>query len=332
MSEIKNIIKPPKLSDGNNIRVIAPARSMGIISDELKQIAIKRFEENGFKISFGKHVEEMDDFISSSVESRISDLHDAFSDNEVDAIFTVIGGYNSNQLLREVDYDLIANNPKIICGFSDVTILANAINAKTGMITYLGPHFSSWSMKLGFEHSLEYFNKCLRNNSSFELEQSNEWSDDPWYLEQKKRDFIPNEGHWVINEGHALGRIVGGHVRCLAALQGTEYWPNLDDSILILEEDEETNPPIFDRLVQSLIHQHDFAGVRGIVIGRFQKNSNMTRELLQKIIKTKKELNDIPVIANADIGHTTPQVTIPIGGSMELMAEDINTKLKIIEH
>jgi muramoyltetrapeptide carboxypeptidase LdcA involved in peptidoglycan recycling len=332
MNEINNIIKPKKLKKGDHIRVIAPVRSMAIIGDDCKKIAIERFKKLGLKISFGKHIDEIDEFNSSSIESRIDDLHNAFSDNEVDAIFTVIGGYNSNQLLQYIDYGLVAENPKIICGFSDVAVLANALTAKTGMITYLGPHFSSWGMKLGFEHSLEYFIKCCMENSSFNIIPSKDWSDDLWFMDQEKREFIKNNGFWIMNEGHAVGRIVGGHVRCINALQGTDYWPNLEDSILILEEDEEINPSLFDRQLQSLIHQSDFSGVRGILIGRFQKKTNMTKDLLHKIISTKKELKSIPVIANLDIGHTTPQIIIPVGGSMEIFANSDNYKIKIIEH
>lgn len=332
MTEIKNLIKPKKLKKGNHIRVIAPVRSMSIIGEECKTIAINRFQGVGLKISFGKHVDEIDEFNSSSVESRIEDLHEAFSDKSVDAVFTVIGGYNSNQLLQYIDYDLIAKNPKIICGFSDVTVLANAITVKTGMITYLGPHFSSWGMKLGFEYSLEYFIKSCMEDKSFSVLPSNEWSDDAWFADQEKREFIKNDGFWLMNPGHGVGRIVGGHVRCLNLLQGTEYWPGLNDSILVLEEDEEINPPLFDRQLQSLIHQTDFHGVQGILIGRFQKKTKMTRDLLQKIISTKKELKNIPVIASLDIGHTTPQMITPIGGSIEMFADQNNLNIKIIEH
>lgn len=332
MSEIKNIIKPKKIKSGDHIKVIAPVRSMAIMGEDCKKIAIERFHEQGLKISFGKHVDEIDEFNSSSIESRIEDLHEAFLDKSVDAIFTVIGGYNSNQLLQYINYELIAENPKIICGFSDVTALANAITAKTGMITYLGPHFSSWGMKLGFEHSLEYFIKCCMEDASFQILPSKKWSDDMWFADQEKREFIKNDGFWTINPGHAVGRIVGGHVRCLNALQGTEYWPGLDDAILILEEDEEIKPAHFDRQLQSLIHQADFKDAKGILIGRFQKVTKMTKELLKKIINTKKELQNIPIIANVDIGHTTPQITIPVGGSMEIFADANNYKIKIIEH
>ncbi|MCX6746451.1 MAG: LD-carboxypeptidase [Candidatus Parcubacteria bacterium] len=325
-------MKPKKIKSGQRIRVIAPVRSMSIIGEECKKIAIDRFNKVGLDVTFAKHVDEIDEFNSSSIESRIEDLHEAFADKNIDAIFTAIGGYNSNQLLQYIDYKLIANNPKIICGFSDVTALTNAITAKTGMITYLGPHFSSWGMKLGFEHSLDYFIKCCVNDSSYYVSPSNEWSDDPWYLHQDKRHFIKNSGYWVMNKGYAVGRIIGGHVRCLNSLQGTDYWPGLVDSILVLEEDEEINPPLFDRQLQSLIHQSEFFGVKGIIIGRFQNQTKMTRELLQKIINTKKELKDIPIIANLDIGHTTPQITIPVGGSMELLAKENDINIKIIEH
>lgn len=326
------VIKPKKIKKGDHIRVIAPVRSLKLLSEKIIQEAVDRLYQFGFELSFGKHVNERDEFDSSSIASRLEDLHDAFRDKSVDAILTVIGGYNSNQLLQYIDYPLIQNNPKIICGFSDVTALANAITAKTGMITYIGPHFSSWAMKYGFEYSMESFVKCCMEELAYDFIPSKEWSDDPWYLDQEKREFIPNEGYWVLNTGHAFGRIIGGHVRCLNALQGTQFWPGLDDSVLILEEDSEINPQLFDRQLQSLIHQSDFKGVKGIIIGRFQKETKMTREILEKIISTKSELQNLPVVANADFGHTTPLATLPVGGSMEIIATVDGAKIRIIEH
>ncbi len=328
----KNTIIPKKLINIGEIRVIAPVRSMGLLSDESKQLATESLKKKGFRLSFGQHVDEIDEFLSSSVESRVSDLHDAFLDKEVDAILTVIGGYNSNQILDYIDYDMIEKNPKIICGFSDVTALANAITVKTGMVTYIGPHFSSWGMKKGFEYSAEHFVKSCLESESFEILPSSEWSDDPWYIDQENRDFIKNDGPWIVNEGSGSGKIYGGHVRCFNALQGTEYFPDLTDSVLFLEEDAEINPQLFDRQLQSIIHQKDFSGVRAILIGRFQKGTNMTLDLLTKIIKTKKELEYIPVVANLDFGHTTPMFTIPIGGIAEVSAENNKCVIKIIEH
>lgn len=329
---MKEKLIPKKIGKSSHIRVIAPARSIGLLSPDSKEFASKRLEAHGFKLSFGKHVDEIDEFNSSSIASRTEDLHDAFQDKNVDAILTVIGGYNTNQLLKYIDYDLIAANPKILCGFSDITAIGNAITAKTGLVTYCGPHFSSWGMKKGFDYSVEYFNKALTSNESFSLLQSRDWSDDPWYLDQDKRDFIENEGYWVMNGGEASGRTVGGHMRCLSALQGTEYWPGLENSILLLEEDAETNPPLFDRLLQSLIHQLDFPGVRGILIGRFEKETGMTKALLSKIIKEKRELSSLPIIANVNFGHTTPIATLPVGGFIHLKANDLGAEVTVLEH
>ena len=111
---------PEKLKKGDLVRVVAPASSLGIISEENREIANRRFGEMGLRLSFGEHAEEMDEFHSSSIESRVADLHAAFADPEVKAIFPVIGGFNSNQLLRYLDWDLIRSNPKILCGYSFV--------------------------------------------------------------------------------------------------------------------------------------------------------------------------------------------------------------------
>jgi muramoyltetrapeptide carboxypeptidase LdcA involved in peptidoglycan recycling len=323
---------PKKLKAGDHIRIIAPSRSMGLLSEDVKKAAISRLESYGFKLSFGKHVDETDDFYSSSVESRIFDLHEAFADKTVDGILTVIGGYNSNQLLDHIDYALLKENPKVFCGFSDITAIANAITTKSDFITYSGPHFSSWAIKQGFEYSIEYFEKCCMREEEFELKSSEKWSDDAWYLDQDKREFMSNDGYWILNEGEAVGKSIGSHARCLAALQGTQYWPNLEDSILFIEEDAETNIQVFDRLLQSYIQLPNFSKVKGILIGRFQKGSNVSMELLKKVIDSKKELSDLPIIANVDFGHTLPLATLPIGGQLEIIAKKENAKIIVKTH
>ena len=327
-----NKIIPAKLKKGDEVRIIAPSRSLQLIGEETKQIANKRFEDMGLTLSWGKHVNEKDDFASSSIESRIEDLHDAFADQKVKAILTVIGGFNGNQLLRYIDWDLIKNNPKILCGYSDITALNNAFYAKTGLVTYSGPHYSTFGQKLHFDYSLEYFKKCLLSREPFDINPSKEWSDDEWYLDQNKRELMPNSGFFVIHEGEASGTIIGANLCTLNLLQGTEYMPSLIDSILFIEDDYESAPHTFDRDLQSLIHQPDFGGVKGIAIGRFQKASKMSNDLLRQIIETKKELKNIPVITNADFGHSDPKITFPIGGSVTLNVFQNVVQLKIQEH
>jgi len=323
---------PDKLKTGDGIRVIAPSRSLAIISRESREIADKRFGDMGLKLSFGKHVEEMDDFVSSSIESRIEDLHDAFSDKNIKAIITVIGGFNCNQLFRYIDWDLIKENPKIFCGFSDITALNNAIFSKTGLVTYSGPHYSTFGQKLYFDYTLDYFRKCLMADTPFEIKPSESWSDDAWYKDQDGRILIPSNGWLVINGGEAKGTILGANLCTFNLLQGTEYMPSLKDSVLFVEDDSESKPHTFDRDLQSLIHLPDFSGVKGIVIGRFQKDSEMTDSLLTQIIKTKKELENIPVIANADFGHSDPKITFPVGGNCKLEVKKRRVLLQVDKH
>ena len=327
-----NRIFPEKLKQGDLVQVIAPAASLSIISKENRKIANQRFAEMGLKVTFGKNVEEIDDFRSSGIESRTEDLHDAFRNPEVKAVFSVIGGFNSNQLLKYIDWDLIKNNPKIFCGYSDITALNNAIFTKTGLVNYSGPAYASFGEKIGFDYALEYFKKCVFSEDPFEVFPSDEWSDDKWYLDQENRSFDKNNGYLVLNEGETEGTLLGANLCTFNLLQGTEYFSNLENSVLFLEDDEESNAFLFDRDLQSLIHQPGFEKVKGIVIGRFQKASKMTDKFLTKIIKTKKELNGVPVIANVDFGHTQSMITFPIGGDVEISTKGNDVALKILKH
>lgn len=325
-------IYPNKLQKGDTIRVIAPARSLGIISQGLRDVAKSRFKELGLTLTFSQHVEERDDFNSSSIESRISDLHDAFSDKNVKAVLSVIGGFNSNQLLDSIDWDLIRSNPKILCGFSDITALNNSIFAKTGLVTYSGPHYSTFGQRLHFDYTLAYFKRCIMESGEFTVAPSNQWSDDEWYRNQEERKLMHNDGFWVLNEGNTQGTLLGANLCTFNLLQGTQFIPDLSDSILFIEDDSESQPHHFDRDLQSVIHQPNFFGVKGIVIGRFQNDSNMTKSLLKQIVKSKKRLEHLPIIGNVDFGHSDPKITFPVGGTVSLSVSKGKAELKIIEH
>ncbi len=153
-------------------------------------------------------------------------------------------------------------------------------------------------------------------------------------MDQEKRDLIKNDDYFIINPGSATGRIFGGNLCTFNLLQGTEFMPDIEDSILFLEDDDlarEYSLQEFIRNLQSLIHQPRFDTVRAIVIGRFQKKSLMTEEKLKHIVKSNERLARIPIIANVNFGHTNPIVTFPIGGTAKLDATDM-VRLSILKH
>jgi len=187
------------------------------------------------------------------------------------------------------------------------------------------------SIETGLTFDNGYF---MERSTSFEILPSKEWSDDAWYLDQEERVFIPNDGPKIIREGEAEGTSIGGNLCTFQLLHGTEYMPLLEDTIIFLEDDALTGelfPNSFDRDLQSLIHQPGFEGVKGIIVGRAQKRANMTTEKLRYIIGTKEELAHMPVISDVDFGHTTPQITLPIGGRISMRAMDGRVSIDVLK-
>lgn len=324
----------PILQKGGIVRVITPARSLALpwMSTDLKQLAQRRLEALGLTVTFGKYVNEIDAFSSTTIDHRIEDLHDAFADPSVKLVLTVIGGYNSNQLLQYIDYDLIRKNPKRLCGFSDITALANAIYAKTGLVTYSGPHFFNFGQKKGFEYTQDAFVSCHFSDQPFVIEPSTHYVDGYWANNQDNPDSIPNKGWLVLNEGDAQGTIIGGNLGTLGLLFGTEYMPRPEgDIVLFIEEDSEDKDVGFDRHLQSLLHQSWIKQVRGVVVGRHERASGTTEEKLIAMLRSKRGLRDLPIIANVDFGHTTPLITFPIGGQARINAV-AQPRIEIVSH
>jgi muramoyltetrapeptide carboxypeptidase LdcA involved in peptidoglycan recycling len=290
-----------------------------------------RFAQMGLSLSFGDHVDERDAFDSSAVESRVHDLHAAFADPAVHGIITVIGGFNSNELLPYLDWDLIAAHPKVFCGYSDITALQNATLARTGLVTYSGPHWSTFGMRDHFEDTWRWFRQACLSDEPFDITPAAAWTDDPWFGDQDQRRVEASDGWWTVHGGQARGRLVGGNLCTLNLLQGTAYWPSLEETVLAVEDDELVDPATFARDLTSLLQQPDAAGIRGLVIGRFQRVSAMTRDLVEQIVARQPVLAGLPVLANVDFGHTSPLATLPIGGQVEVVAS-AEPRLRVLEH
>lgn len=319
-------VVPPKLRPGDQVRVVAPSRSRAMVNEhDHSAISAPRFADLGLTLTFGDHVDERDIFDSASIASRVADLHAAFADAEVGAILTVIGGFNSNELLPYLDWELIRTHPKILCGYSDITALQNALLTRAGLVTYSGPHWSSFGMQSHFDQTMEWFVRTVFDDGPVVLEPLRWWTDDAWFLDQDHRTVLPTRGWWPIRPGHAAGMLVGGNLCTFNLLQGTPYRPALDSTVLMVEDDERSNKTEFARDLTSLLQLPDARNLAGLVIGRFRQASGMTREIIEEIVDRQPALEGVPVLANVDFGHTNPQATLPIGGQVDIVAGETPT-------
>lgn len=321
-------IFPPKLRPGDEVHVVAPSLSLAVISKKDRATALKALQGLGLKVTVGAHAFERDIFRSSSIKSRVADLHAALGNPRVKAVLAAIGGDNSNQLLSYLDYDLIRKNPKIFIGYSDITALSNAIFAQTGLVTYSGSAVPKDA------YTYAHYLQCLFTSEPFEIKPSERWHDSPG---NEKPKWIRNPGWLVVQPGRASGTIIGGNLSTIKLLQGTPYFPSLKNAILFIEEaawqsKSEPDPALVDRDLQSLLHNPQFREVKALVLGRFQAASKMTREKLLAILKSKRELRGLPIIANVDFGHTNPKITFPIGGEARIVADSKNPKIEITRH
>lgn len=306
-----------KLKFGDEIRVIAPSRSLSVVRENVFEEAVCYLKSKGFNVTFSKNSREIDKFNSSSISSRVDDLHEAFLDDNVKAVITCIGGFNVNQILDKIDYSIIEKHPKILCGYSDITALINAIYEKTGLVTYHGPHFSTFGFKTSREYTSESFFECVSNDKEITVSPSAE-----------------AEQYHIIQKGNCEGRIIGGNLCTLNLLQGTPYMPDITDKILFLEDDNIMGkyfPYEFDRNLQSLLQTVNGNKIKGIVFGRFSDDCGFNVDIISDIVKDK--INDnIPVLYNVDFGHINPIMTFPIGGYVSLSAQPNSIKIIIKEH
>ena len=308
---------PPKLKKGDEIRIIAPSGSLTRVRTDVLERSLAYLDENGFRVTYSTNCREMDSFSSSSVETRAADLHEAFADPDVKAVMACIGGFNVNQILPYIDYDLIRANPKILCGYSDITALLNAVYARTGLVTYHAPHLAALGFLREREYTHKYLTACLMNEDPISV--------------------TPSEtagSYTVLQEGTCEGEIVGGNLCTLNLLQGTPYMPDLRDKVLFIEDDNimgDYFPYEFDRNLQSLLQVSGAESVRGIVFGRFDESCRLTEDTIRAIVKGKVPAG-IPVVFGTDFGHVFPMISFPVGGRVKLSANGEGIDLRITDH
>jgi muramoyltetrapeptide carboxypeptidase len=322
------MIIPKKLNKGDTIGIVAPSAGLAAIMPHRLDNAIKCLENQGYKVKEFPCARKTNGWESAGAYERANELMGAFSDKEVKMILCEIGGSTSNKLLEYLDFNLIKNNPKIFCWYSDISVLHYALYKKAGLVTYYGPcamtQFGEYPSILPY--TLEYFNKALVSGKIGKVLASNEWTDEvlDWFEKkdlERPRKLVKNKGYEWLRPGKATGNILGGCLSSIIHLLGSEYWPNHKGAILFLETSEgenfEKGKPLesVDAWITDLRNAGVFKEINGLIVGRgFSYDEDQIMKLKELILEGTRGYN-FPILYGADIGHTDPQITIPLGSS-----------------
>jgi len=287
--------------------------------------SLDELQNKGFGYVFSQHALEQDEYRVAHPREVANDVMSLFRNESVDGILISTGGVVGNNLLEYLDYGEIEKTYKPICGFSDATPLLLALYAKTGNSTFHGP-----TLLPGFgdfeginpdtlSSFLEVFieRKPLFSPPDFPyaVSSSQIWEiEDIEHLARKKVD-----ARRILKDGRASGRLLGGNLNGILSLLGTEFLPDLTDSILFIEESGGILAQ-FERSMYHLKHAGVLSSISGLIVGRFtntfmsgvKSNQEIDRILLETIDR------DIPIIMDVACGHTKPQLTFPVGGWAEI--------------
>lgn len=304
------IKKPQRLKLGDLIGIISPSSS----PDDLTRIerGVRYLESLGYKVIVGKNVGIYHGYLAGTDEQRVEDLHAMFKNKDVKAIMCVRGGYGAPRLLDKIDYKLIARNPKIFVGYSDITALQLAFLAKAGLLTFAGPMLAVDFFENVNRFTEEMFWALITSSKKF-----------------GKIELPENEKLYTIVKGQARGRIVGGNLATLLALAGSKYLPKMDKKILLLEDTGET-PYRIDRMLNQLKFMGILKEVSGVILGAFTDHQEADPEkktlTLGEVISDYFEKLKKPVVYNFSHGHIKSNITVPIAANIR-----INTSKNMIE-
>ena len=298
------MIIPKKLEKGDIIGVVAPSNP--ITGENIEEIrkAKEIVEKDGFKVKFSKNLFSNTNGYSSTAKEKAEDINRMFADKEVKMIWCAKGGENSNTTFEYLDYDLIGENSKIICGYSDITSLTNIITQKTGLVTFNGTNFKT----IATDETSYSYEEAIKRFVDGSLEVGKE-----------------NEKYQTIIPGVAEGNLIGGNLSLIRGLVAGKYKIDFMDKILFIEElGFETGPSLVSNYLAYMKQNGVFEQIKGIWIGNYEHESGITLEkILQDIIGDKYNK---PIIKSNNFGHVETKTVIPIGTKAKI---DTNKRIKI---
>ncbi|MCX6146645.1 MAG: LD-carboxypeptidase [Candidatus Kapabacteria bacterium] len=309
--------KPKALKVGDKVGVIAPATAVTDPEDIAK--AKETLDYFGLQMILGDYVNKGQGYKTRTIQERTSDIHKMFENKEIKAVFAIRGGYGSAGILDQIDYELIKNNPKIFCGYSDITAMHLAIQKKSNLVTFHGPVLLS-----PFNPYTENSFKKILFSNSIGLEFDNPQGKKGFRNAFPIKELVP---------GVVSGKLVGGNLSLICSLMGTDYEIDTKDKILFIEDVEEPAYRI-DRMLTQLKLAKKLDDAAGIIIGKCEncKNDgqgNLWDRTIPEVYESIFDGYKKPVLSGLMIGHTAEQLTLPLGIEVEL--NTLKGSIKLLE-
>jgi muramoyltetrapeptide carboxypeptidase len=304
------LLRPPAVASGARVVVVSPAASAQPerITRGLETLRSLGYDAVAAAHTYGKHPP----YFAGTVDERVADLHAAFADPAVAAIFCTRGGYGSNYLLERLDLDLIGAHPKPFFAYSDHTAVQTWLLDQLGLVAFHGPMAAADFAADNGVH-LASFTSAITGGLV---------------------EAGAAEGLRTLRPGSARGVLYGGCLSILTASLGTPFAPQPEGKLLFVE-DVGAKPYQIDRMLRHMILAGKFEGVRGFIFGEMLDCASPGADphLLEDVILRVLEPFDVPIAIGLRSGHVSSgNVTLPLGLEAELIAENDHPQLRILSH
>ena len=295
------VIRPRALASGSRVALIAPAGPLAERDDLTR--ATELCDALGWRAVPAAHALERYGYLAGSDEHRLADLNAALRDPAVDAVWCLRGGFGVTRILERVDFTALAERPRPLIGFSDVTALLLGVLSETGVIAFHGPMARAPLTLFSREHLIPVVTTAQPAGRLAPV------LPPPDVLAPRSPRIVPIQG------GVAEGPLVGGNLSLLTALAGTRFFPALEGAILFLEEVGEDLYRV-DRMLAHLRMIGALERVAGVIVGQFTDMQRGTSEGalgFDEVLSTYFGSLGVPVAYGFPIGHVDDQWTLPLG-------------------
>ncbi|WP_252504358.1 S66 peptidase family protein [Sporosarcina sp. Marseille-Q4943] len=322
-----------RLKPGDTIGIFTPSSPATVTAKQRYERGKRYLLEKGFQIKEGSLTGKKDFYRSGTPRERAEELNRLLRDPDVKLIMSTIGGTNSNSMLPYIDYEAFKRNPKIVVGYSDATAVLLALYAKTGIPVFYGPALipSFGEFPPLVHDTYEYFSNLFITDTPlpYSAPLPEKWSDEAsnWLEKTKEKTLYDNQ--WIsVNSGVAEGRLIGGNVNAMYGFIGTEYFPDIQESDILLIEDCAKTTSIVEKNFAMLKLHGVFDKVGAILLGKHEQYDDMgTGRLPYEVLLEQLDGLTIPIIADFDCAHTHPMHAMPIGRNVRVDAHNLNVSL-----